>query len=282
VITHVSCNAGNNGSVDITPTGGTGAYTYAWTGGTTTQDISTKIAGSYNVTITDANACTASASYSITQPLVLAQSGVVTNLSCNGGNNGAVNITVSGGTATYTYTWNSGAITEDISGRTNGTYTLTITDSKGCTTSGSYAITQPSAVSTTGVITHVSCNAGNNGSVDITPAGGTGAYTYAWTGGITTQDISTKIAGSYNVTISDANACTASASYVITQPVASISVTNSITHVNCNAGNNGAVDITPVGGTGAYTYAWTGGTTAQDISSKIAGTYNVTISDANA
>ncbi|CAM1347426.1 PKD domain-containing protein [Tenacibaculum crassostreae] len=129
--TNVKCNGGSDGAVDLTVTGGKTPYTYSWSSGETTEDINNLSIGSYTVTVTDANNCTSNATIEITEPTVLSTSYLASDLSC-GGSDGAIDLSVSGGTAPYTYLWNTGATTEDISGLTAGTYTVTVTDTNGC------------------------------------------------------------------------------------------------------------------------------------------------------
>ncbi len=273
-----------HGSIDLTVTGGTGAYTYSsWTGGAiTTQDISGKASGTYTVTVTDANACTKTLSATITQPAAgLALTSTQVNVLCFGGSTGSIDLTVTGGTGAYTYSWTGGATTQDLTGKASGTYTVTVTDANACTKTLSATITQPAAgLTLTSTQVNVLCFGGSTGSIDLTVTGGTSPYTYAWTGGATTQDISGKVAGTYTVTVTDANACTKTLSATITEPTV---LTLSVTTVNSTCGNaNGSVDLTVTGGTGAYTSSWTGGATTQDLTGKVAGTYTVTVTDANA
>ncbi|WP_299092779.1 PKD domain-containing protein, partial [uncultured Tenacibaculum sp.] len=129
--TNVSCNGGNDGIADLTVTGGKAPYTYLWNTGATTEDLNSLTIGNYSVTVTDANGCIALANVTITEPLVLSLSFLGSDLSC-GGSDGAIDLTVSGGTAPYTYSWNTGDTTEDLSGLIVGTYTVTVTDANGC------------------------------------------------------------------------------------------------------------------------------------------------------
>ncbi len=275
-----SCNAGTNGTITLTVTGGTGAYTYNWGGGVTTQNRSGLAAGTYNVTVTDANSCTASASVTLTQPAVLTASNTSTNISCNGGSNGAITVTVSGGTTAYSFNWGAGITTQNRSGLSAGTYTVTVTDAGACTATTSATITQPAVLSATETHTNLSCNSSANGSIDITVSGGTTAYTYNWGGGITTQDRSGLAAGIYTVTVTDANGCTVTRSATLTQPTA-LSISKTSTNITCNGAATGSINITVSGGTTAYTYNWGGGATTEDRTALNAGTYVVTVTDAN-
>jgi hypothetical protein len=288
VVTNVACNGGSNGAINLTPTGGTGpgTYTFNWASGPTTEDRTGLVAGSYSVTITDANGCTGTVSnISVTQPSSpVSGTTVVTNVACNGGSNGAINLTPTGGVGPYTFNWASGPTTEDRTGLVAGSYSVTITDANGCTgTVSNISVTQPSSpVSGTTVVTNVACNGGSNGAINLTPTGGTGPYTFNWAGGATTEDRTGLAAGTYSVTITDANGCTGTVSNIsVTQPSSPVSGTTVVTNVACNGGSNGAINLTPTGGTGPYTFNWAGGVTTEDRTGLAAGTYSVTITDVN-
>ena len=132
LITSVKCNGEANGSIDITVVGGILPYTFAWSNGATTEDLTNVVAGTYSVTITDGNATQITQSYTVTEPAPIAVVDSITNVSVAGGSDGSIDITVSGGTLPYSYLWSTGAITEDISGLPSGNYDVTITDANGC------------------------------------------------------------------------------------------------------------------------------------------------------
>ncbi|WP_199732263.1 beta strand repeat-containing protein, partial [Flavobacterium macacae] len=223
------------------------------------------------------------ATLTVSNPTVTA--GSQTNVSCFGGSNGSATVTASGGIAPYTYSWSpSGGTGASATGLTAGTYTVTITDNIGCTTTRNFTVTQPaSAVSGTTAVTNVACSSGTNGAINLTPSGGTGPYTFNWGGGITSEDRTALAAGTYSVTITDANGCTATvAGITVTQPVNAITATASQINVSCNGGSNGTASVAASGGTGPYTYLWSpSGGTAATASGLSAGTYMVTITDAN-
>ncbi len=286
VVTNVACFGGNTGAINLTPTGGTGPYTFNWGGGVTTEDRTTLTAGTYSVIITDANGCTGTVSgITVTQPTaVVSGTTVVTNVACFGGNTGAINLTPTGGTGPYTFNWGGGITTEDRTNLVAGTYSVIITDVNGCTgTVSGITVTQPAAaVSGTTVVTNVSCNGGSNGTINLTPTGGVGPYTYNWSSGPTTEDRTNLVAGTYSVTITDANGCTGTVSGImVTQPTALNTTAGSKTDVSCNGGGNGTATVTPTGGTGPYTYSWapSGGTNATATGLSV-GVYTVTVTDA--
>jgi gliding motility-associated-like protein len=280
---NVLCFGNNTGSIDLTVTGGTAPYTYAWSNNTTAQDPSNLIAGAYTVTVTDANGCAATATVTITQPAsALVATTTQVMIACFGGSTGSVNMTPTGGTAPYTYVWTGGSTAQSAIGVPAGTYTVVVTDANGCTTTISATITQPQAplsLATTQV--NVLCFGNSTGSIDLSPSGGTPGYTYAWSNNSTIQDPLNLIAGTYTVVVTDANGCIDTTGVIITQPQSGLSLSSTQVNVLCFGNNTGSINLTVTGGTGPYTYAWSNNTTAQDPSNLIAGVYTVTVTDAN-
>jgi gliding motility-associated-like protein len=280
---NVLCFGNNTGSIDLTVSGGTGPYTYAWSNNTTAQDPSNLIAGAYTVTVTDANGCAATATVTITQPAsALVATTTQVMIACFGGSTGSVNMTPTGGTAPYTYVWTGGSTAQSAIGVPAGTYTVVVTDANGCTTTISATITQPQAplsLATTQV--NVLCFGNSTGSIDLSPSGGTPGYTYAWSNNSTIQDPLNLIAGTYTVVVTDANGCIDTTGVIITQPQSGLSLSSTQVNVLCFGNNTGAINLTVTGGTAPYTYAWSNNTTAQDPSNLIAGVYTVTVTDAN-
>lgn len=285
--TNISCNGGANGAATLSVTGGTGSYTYSWApSGGTASSISGRTAGTYTCTITDANGCTRTQTVSLTQPTAISSSVTSqTNVSCNGGNNGAATLSISGGSPGYSYSWApSGGTSASISGRTAGTYICTVTDANGCTITQSVSITQPTAITSSITSqTNVACNGGNNGSATVNASGGAGGFTYAWSPSGGTASTATGLAAtSYTCTITDANGCTRQQTVTITQPAGMTVNVTSQSNVSCNAGNNGSASVSVTGGAGTYSYSWSpsGGTTSS-ITGRTAGIYTCTITDAN-
>ncbi len=280
--TDISCNGGNNGTITTTVAGGTTPYTYNWGSGITTKDRTALVAATYNVTVTDANGCSTTRSITLAEPTALVTSSTTTNITCNGLNNGSMNLTVSGGVTPYTFAWSNAATTQNISALAPGTYTATITDANNCTKTQTKTITQPvAALSATATATPVNCFGGNNGSTTVSAAGGTAPYTYTWSNAATTSAISSLSAATYSVTVKDANNCTITTTTTVTQPVAAISATLTKTDISCNAGNNGTITTTVAGGTTPYTYNWGGGITTKDRTGLTAAAYSITVTDAN-
>ena len=272
-----TCGA-NNGTAVVIVSGGTGPYTYAWSNGATTSSISNLAAGNYTVIVTDKNGCTATATTTVGASTNIVVNVSSTNAAC-GVNNGTATASVSGGTAPYTYAWSNGATTASISGLGAGTYTVIVTDSKGCSSTKSVTVTSTSGLSVSISKTNVKCNGDSNGSATATVTGGTAPITYLWSNGAITSSISGLAAGIYSVTATDKNGCSASASTVIAQP-AKLTLAISSTSTSCG-GNNGSVSVVVSGGTAPYSYAWSNGGTTASISNLAAGNYTVVVTDVN-
>ncbi|MFY9311099.1 MAG: SprB repeat-containing protein, partial [Bacteroidia bacterium] len=280
---NISCFGGSDGSVAVNTSGGTPNYTYSWMpGGATTNGLSNLSAGTYSVTVTDANGCTTTNSVTITQPVQLTATASGTNETCDYLNNGTANVTVSGGTAGYTYLWKpEGQTSASITSLQAGTYTVTVTDTKGCSTTATTVIGQPTPLNVSFSSQNVSCFAGNDGTATAIPTGGTPGYAYLWTpGGNTTATKSNLTAGTYSVTITDIEGCNTTSQVNITQPIP-LAAGATKTNETCNYLNDGTATAVANGGTPGYTYLWTpGGNTNVTISSLASGTYSVTITDA--
>jgi hypothetical protein len=280
--TNVSCNGGNNGSATVSGSGGTLPYSYSWTGGQTTVTAGGLSAGTYTVTITDAAGCTATVSATITQPTVVSASAIVTNTLCYGNNTGAINLTPAGGTAPYTFLWSNTATSEDISGMAAGTYTVTITDANGCTTTLSQTITEPAAL-TAGITAFTDATGAGvcDGTATAAGSNGTPGYTYNWSGGQTGAGVSGLCAGTYTVTVTDANGCTAVAIVTISEPNNINVVITASANNSCFNSCNGTATASASGGVPPYSYLWDDGQTTAGASGLCAGTHTVTVSDFN-
>ncbi len=132
---------------------------------------------------------------------------LISNVACYGDSSGSISVSVSGGIGGYTYSWSNGDTIEDPSGLPAGIYTLTVTDSSGCPDSETYNITEPNPIGATSVVTNESVSGANDGSIDLTPSGGTPGYSYMWNTGAVTEDLVGLGGGIYCVTITDANGC---------------------------------------------------------------------------
>src|SRR5690554_4052846 len=289
-----SCT-GNDGSITgITASGGTGTLTYDWNGtASATPDLTGAVSGTYTLTVTDGNGCTAtSGPHTINSASSIAidvTAMTINDESCNGNDGSITGITASGGTGTLTYSWSpSGATTADLTAVPNGSYTLTVTDGSGCTaTSGPHTINQIAGPTydDSGInITAATCG-NNNGSITGITTTGTG-LTYAWSpSGATTLDVANLPDGVHTLTITDGAGCTVTtSSYTVsTSPNPVIDASNaSLTDASCAGGDGGITGITLTGGTAPFTYTWNGTVTpSTDLLNVGAGTYVLTVTDFN-
>ncbi|MFZ7105332.1 MAG: beta strand repeat-containing protein, partial [Bacteroidota bacterium] len=249
VATDISCFGLTDGQVVVSSVGGTGSVSGTGTFGGLS-------AGTYNYTVTDANGCTSSCSATIAEPALLVASCSATDALCFGGN-GSVAVSAVGGTTPY-----SGDGTFAVPA---GTYNYTVTDARGCTSSCSATVGEPTQLVASCSATDAVCF-GGNGSVDVTAVGGTGAI--AGTGTFSV------VAGTYNYTVTDANGCTASCSATVGEPAELVLTCTVLNHVSCNGGNDGSFSVSATGGTGPYSGTGT-------YAGAVAGTNPITVTDAN-
>lgn len=282
---NATCGGIANGSLQLTVSGGTTPYSYQWTGGLPAiEDHPAVTAGSYSVVVTDAGGCTAQASAVITEPTALSVSLLPTNITCNGQTNGSLGATASGGTPNYTYAWSGGLppVAVQSGNVAAGNYSVTVTDSNSCTASAVSVVGQPAPLFVSLTPTNPSCNGNNNGSIAATVSGGTPNYTFAWSDPNISGNNATGLgAGSYGVTVTDANNCTTFATTTLNEPTA-VSGSSSSTTAACGQ-SNGSATVSASGGVGPYTYSWSHNsslntTTANNLAS---GSYTVTVTDSN-
>lgn len=261
--TDVGCYGQNNGTATVVVSGGTGPYTYQWSNGESTQTANNLFGGNNFVTITDTNGCSHTENFIINEPLILTSKINQTNVSSFQGSDGSATISPIGGTAPYTFVWfPSGETTNTVSNLTAGSYSVTITDSKGCSENKTVLITQPPAAITisTVFIDNVSCKGLNDGSITINISGGTPPYSYKWSSSSSSSRTATNlIAGTYNVLITDSLGDFVNGTYVITEPEILTVNLNSIKDVTCYSLNNGSSSVSVTGGTPPYTYLWSNG-----------------------
>jgi hypothetical protein len=271
------CPREATGAIDLTVTltGCTDTPTYLWSNGFTTQDLTGIVAGTYTVTIT-VGASSVIASTTVVDPEPIGVTGTITDPVPIGGSNGSINITVSGGTPSYTFHWSNDATTEDLTNVSAGIYSVTVTDANGCSFIPDQFIVGAEIAAS---VTNVTCAGGSNGSVCVTPSFCLSPYTFLWSNGATTACINNVIAGSYCVTITSSDNCTRDSCFTVTQPPALNVSANVVNDVNENC--TGAIDLNVTGGTPPITYLWSNGSTMQDLVNLCGGQYCVTITYGN-
>ncbi|MBK6821357.1 MAG: SprB repeat-containing protein [Bacteroidetes bacterium] len=291
--TDVNCNGGNDGTLTATATGGTGIINYNLqpTNQTNNTGLFTNLtAGTYTVTATDVNGCTLTTTLVINQsPALTWTQNTATNITCNGGNDGSITTTATGGTGIINYNLQPTNQTNNTGLFTNlaaNTYTILATDANGCTISTTLTITEPTLLSITNITnTNPTCVPGNDGSMTITASGGTLAYTYNIGGANQANNVFNNLgAGNYTITVTDANGCTATSTQTIAPPNSPTITAVVTTDVDCNGGNNGSITVTATGGLGALNYNLqpVNQNNATGIFTNLAaGVYTMTVADAN-
>jgi hypothetical protein len=272
VVAPVNCASAAGGSVMVYASGGTTAYSYTWQANSSTTDMASGYAaGTYTVQVDDANACSAVGTFTITQdqPIVI-DSVSVTNVTCFGDSNGTATVFVAG-IGAYTYSWQSNISTSTFAGGyKDGTYTVTVSASNGCSVDTSFTISGPSAALTATATAAMPVCAGDTVIVTVASSGGnSGMVTGVGTFTVTTN-------GTYSYTVTDAMGCTAETTITIMFPSA-VTISNLVvTNATCFGDSAGSVAITAAGGTVAGAYNITPSTTGL-----AAGNYVFTVMDDN-
>jgi hypothetical protein len=277
-----NCNGDSTGKISLTVSGGNPGYGFHWSNNANTEDLTGLAPGEYIVTVTDQNICAYRDTFTLNEPAALSVALAPQNITCAGTADGRINTTVTGGTNPYFYNWSNNASTANINNLTAGTYSVTVYDTQGCSDADTATITEPLAITATGLATNLQCATNPNGSIDLTVTNGTGAVSYQWSDSPTaaTQDRASLKKGNYNVTVTDGNGCTATAAFTITSPD-TIVITAVVTDASVFGATDGAIDLTVTGGVTPYLYGWSTGAQTQDISGLAANCYSTTVSDNN-
>jgi gliding motility-associated-like protein len=274
--------ANGNGSVDISVTPA-GAYSFLWSNGQTSEDLSTLPGGDYAVTVSAGGNCTATATFTVADnpdlPSILEN---ITPSIC-AAPDGSIDLDIIGGTTPYSFLWSNGEATEDLTGLLSGAYEVTITDANGCSSTGNYNVPNNSNSFTINGLPSANtlCNGGNGG-IDLTVLPN-GVYSFLWSNGETTEDLSGQLAGSYSVTVSDGSNCSASASFSIADNQAIVAVNGTAQDILCFGENNGSINLTASGGAAPYLFDWSPAIPGnpEDPTGLLPGDYSVVVTDAS-
>ncbi|TCO09854.1 SprB repeat-containing protein [Natronoflexus pectinivorans] len=275
--THVSCFGASDGSVAVEVAGGELPYIYLWENGAETAVLENVPAGQYSVVITDAAGSSIELSKEVTQPSIINVAASYQPATCTQPD-GHINLTVTGGTGDFQYEWSHGEETANVYGLAVGSYSVKVTDEAGCSVSRTYYVNSQSPIQISGVTNRPACHETNGGTIDINITGGTEPYSFKWSNGATTQNLTGLRTGSYHVTVTDAEGCTQMRSFSITREVFFASV--QVIHADCQ-GEGGAAILTPNNGTAPYTANWSTGDTGLEVENLPAGQHSVLITDAN-
>lgn len=285
--TDVLCNGGTSGTASAIGGGGTPGLSYSWTPtGFTGANVSNMPAGSHTVTVTDANGCTSTSTLILSQPPAITSNVSMAPVSCFGGNDGSATVSnIAGGVGGFTWSWNSTPTqtTATASNLPAGPATVTVTDSNGCIHQNTVQIQQPQPITVNLNPNNALCFQDPSGSITSNSTGGTPPYTYLWSTGATTPNITGLLAGSYSVTVTDSKGCTGSAATTIQEPLPLTTTSWPVKQEDCNInGTGGEAATQPSGGTPPYTYVWSpSGQTTPIATGLTAGNYQVFITDAN-
>ncbi len=267
----------SNGDATVTANGGYNVYTYSWSTGATTAGIQNLNAGTYIITVTDSGGCSAIDTASLVSPgspnIV---PGTISAPLCNGDNNGSIQINVSGGQPGYNYLWSDGSTGSSLTAGA-GSYTVTVTDNVGCsTTSPPIAIPSQPAITSQISSTASGCT-GASGTATVNAAGGAGGFNYTWSNGGSGASLQNISPGQYIVTITDANNCSLNDTVVV--QAATPPVINNIQATDADCfGQNGYILVDASGSNGTLTYTWSNGANGDSLSAG-QGQYQVIVSD---
>jgi gliding motility-associated-like protein len=284
-IVRPGCNGASDGEIFITTSGGTAPYSWNWSTGATTEDVGGLAVGSYILTTTDSHGCQHIDTFNVSEPAALTITlSAQRNVSCLFGNDGSLTITMSGGTAPYTYFWDNGDNSAHPVGLSAGSYTVSVYDFHNCLAVDTFTITQPTQLLSTISGTNLACHGDHDGSVTVVPSGGTPRYYYLWDdpAGQTTATATNLNGGTYHVTITDTLGCVRRDSLYINEPSSLIFNINPIVNVNCYGDSNASFRINASGGSPAYAYSIDSGATwaaTFSYSGLRAGVYPVQVRD---
>lgn len=272
----------NNGTATATPAGGTPPYTYAWSNNAATAAISGLSPGNYTVSVSDANACTTVQTVTVNSFNCTLSAGIsATPVTCNGAANGTATVSVSGAAQPVAYLWSTNATTASVDNLAAGNYTVQITDANNCPAQLSVSISEPPALLVNATATGETAAGAQNGTAVATPTGGVAPYTFAWSTSETSPSVSGLSPGAYSVVVTDANLCTASQTVIINAFNCSLLADISLSPVSCAGASDGQATLTLTGGQLPFTYTWSNGDTTATADGLSAGTYTVSVSDAN-
>jgi gliding motility-associated-like protein len=282
--TDVTCTGANDGKAKVTVSGGLPPYSYLWSTGAIIDSVNSLLPGVYSVTINDADGCSISASTTITEPLPLSISISTSDVTCSGANDGSATANVSGGTSPFSYQWNT--IPQQTSATaiflSAGTFAVVVTDANNCTSTSSATINTSSVIiPAIDLQKNVSCFGLNDGEILLTTSGGVQPYTFVWSNGAVSEDISNLAPGNYVLTVTDADNCFVTKSFDISEPSLLQASVENIYPVTCFGYSNGSVTISVNGGTLNYSYTWSNNSIFQDLINVAAGSYDLTVTDAN-
>ncbi|MCB9307393.1 MAG: T9SS type A sorting domain-containing protein [Lewinellaceae bacterium] len=280
------CFGSADGTLSANVSDGTAPFSYMWSNNDTIANIGGLPAGTYSLTVTDAQGCETTLSKTLTNPPLLQLGPSFESPSCWGDLNGFASAGAVGGTPPLQYLWSNDATSASINGIGAGDYSVVVTDAHGCTVTTNITLTEPDTLLIAQVTaTDPKCPAESNGTLGATPDGGTSPYFYQWSSGGTTASIDGLPAGDYTLTVTDENGCTATVGETLTDPPAIGIVAAGILQPE-QGQSNGAIGVDISGGTGSLTLTWYRNNTllisgVEDLDNIPAGNYMLIAVDEN-
>ena len=279
-----SCTSPGNGEVRLVMQGGTMPYSYNWSNGASTINATGLTEGSYSVTVTDKNGCTATFDpFVVTRDRVDFTIDTTNNISCPGGSDGALSVVTGPGVTIDNLTWSTGATSNAIQNLMAGTYRVTV-NAGGCMSTDSVLLAGPPMMSHSFITTEPSCAGESNGSLSIQVTGGTGPYSYSWSNpnGTNNPLLPAIPAGAYSVSVTDANNCPVyTADTVLSEPAAMILTFAEVDSASCAGTTDGAARVFVTNGLPTYVYLWDNNSTTDRATNLAAGWHTVTVVDQN-
>jgi len=286
--TPITCYGDNNASLSVTLSGGNPPYQFQWSNLSTSLSQTNLSAGNYIITVTDNVGCIKTETIVIPEAPIFTVNPIVSQITCNGANNGSINLNLTGGIAPVALTWSDGSTAGLI--RNNlapGTYTASISDGTPCFIVRTFTIIQPLPLVLSANLTNsFDCTITNTGAIDLVVVGGTLPYTYSWSNGATTEDLSNLTSGNYLVNVTDANGCNANAQYPIIRQDPIVITVATQTDFDCAAHTVNQQFVAQVaGGIPPYQLQWSSGTISgvnnEIMETNTNGTVLLTVTDSN-
>lgn len=276
-----TCFGGNNGSISTQVFGGTPPYQFMWSNNMTSANPMNLAAGTYTLTLTDANNCVYTESITLVQPqALLLASPQIDPITCHGLEDGSILVDASGGTPPYQYDWNTGGNSPLLINLAAGNYRVTVTDFNGCTLVRTFAITEPDPISLTLVETiNPLCVGDKNGVIAVSASGGTAPFQYSWNVPGDGNELMGLAVGTYCAIATDANQCPPDTLKIELSAISALDFDLDIDAPTCIGLSNGQACISP-NGSAPFHFEWSNGDTSSCIDQIAAGDYAVTIEDA--
>lgn len=295
---NVSCYGASSGAINVFISGGTSPYTFVWSDGSTVRNRSNLAAGYYNVIVTSANGSSVTRELTLTQPDVFqvilhpSERAGGYNISENGGNDGLIDAEVQGGVPPYTFLWSNGIAEHAIGNLIAGNYSITVHDATNCTAMANVTLIEPTPFHIVSIVSptlsgsnyNTSCR-NDNGSINLTVAGGAPPYNYRWSNGALSQNLNNVASGNYEVEVTDDLGTAIRAGIILTNSPTVLATISAFVYPNgkntsCYTCTNGSITLSNIFGQAPFTYRWNSGQTSQNLTNVAAGAYTVTITDA--